>query len=116
MQTDTLLMTMLFDFYGDVLTERQRFCFDLYYNEDLSLGEIAQQLNISRQGVRDLIVRSENTLTELESKIGLYRRFSQQRITIEKMHAQLRELSSITEGRAREIAKLLEGELEDIGN
>lgn len=116
MQDNTLLMTMLLDFYGDVLTERQRYCFDMYYNEDLSLAEIAQQLNISRQGVRDLIVRAENTLLELEEKIGFYRRFSQQRIVIDKMRNQLTELSCITKGRANKIVCLLSGELEDIGN
>ena len=57
-------MTILFDFYGDILTEKQQELFDLYYNEDLSLGEIAEHLGITRQGVRDGIVRAEQN-TEL---------------------------------------------------
>ncbi len=68
-------MAMLFDFYGDMLTERQREFYDLYYNEDLSLSEIAENYGISRQGVRDVIVRAEATLTELEDKTGIIRRF-----------------------------------------
>jgi hypothetical protein len=55
-------MTLLFDFFGDLLTERQREFFDLYYNEDLSLGEIAENNGITRQGVRDIIVRARGTL------------------------------------------------------
>ena len=68
-------MAMLFDFYGDMLTERQREFYDLYYNEDLALSEIAENYGISRQGVRDVIVRAEATLTELEDKTGIIRRF-----------------------------------------
>jgi len=50
-------MTMLFDFYGDLLTDRQKEFFDLYYNEDLSLAEIAENAGITRQGVRDVVAR-----------------------------------------------------------
>lgn len=61
----------LLDIYGGVLTEKQREMMDLYYNEDLSLSEIAQNLGISRQGVRDSIKRGEETLAELDGKIGV---------------------------------------------
>ena len=50
---------MLLDFYGELLTDKQRECFDLHYNEDLSLAEIAEQLGVSRQGVWDNIRRAE---------------------------------------------------------
>ena len=75
MKNQAYRMAMLFDFYGDLLTERQREFYDLYYNEDLSLAEIAENYGISRQGVRDVIVRAEATLTELEDKTGIIRRF-----------------------------------------
>jgi hypothetical protein len=75
MKNQTYRMTMLFDFYGDVLTERQKEFYDLYYNEDLSLAEIAENYNITRQGVRDVIVRAEAILTDLEDKTGLIKRF-----------------------------------------
>ena len=76
-KNQTYRMTMLFDFYGEILTPRQRELFDLYYNEDLSLAEIAENCGISRQGVRDVIVRAENAMTELEDKTGLIHRFLQ---------------------------------------
>ena len=75
MKNQTYRMTMLFDFYGEVLTPRQKEFFDLYYNEDLSLGEIAENYGISRQGVRDVIVRAEAIMTDLEDKTGLMKRF-----------------------------------------
>ena len=77
MEDKTLNMTLLFDFFGDLLTEKQREYFDLYYNEDLSLSEIAENAGISRQGVRDLIVRAENFLLETERKTGIVARFEQ---------------------------------------
>ena len=77
MKNQTFRMTMLYDFYGDLLTERQREFYDLYYNEDLSLSEISENYGISRQGVRDVIVRAEAYLSELEEKTGLVRRFMQ---------------------------------------
>ena len=75
MKNQTYRMTMLYDFYGEVLTDRQKEFFDLYYNEDLSLGEIAENYGISRQGVRDVIVRAEAVMTEIEDKTGLMKRF-----------------------------------------
>lgn len=75
MKNQAYRMALLYDFYGDVLTDRQKEFYDLYYNEDLSLSEIAENYGISRQGVRDVIVRAEAALTELEDKTGIIRRF-----------------------------------------
>lgn len=75
MKNQAYRMTMLFDFFGDVLTDRQKEFYDLYYNEDLSLGEIAENYNITRQGVRDVIARASATLEELEEKTGIIRRY-----------------------------------------
>ena len=75
MKNQAFRMALLFDFYGDVLTDRQKEFYDLYYNEDLSLAEIAENYGITRQGVRDVIVRAEAILTDLEDKTGLIRRF-----------------------------------------
>ncbi len=74
-KNQTFRMTMLYDFYGEILTERQREFYDLYYNEDLSLGEIAENYGITRQGVRDVIVRAEAVMTEIEDKTGIVKRF-----------------------------------------
>jgi len=71
---DTLEMTLLFDYYGDLLTERQRMCFDLRHNQDMSLAEIAEELNVSRQGVHDNLSRAEALLRNMEEKTGCVRR------------------------------------------
>ncbi len=75
MKSQAYRMALLFDFYGDVLTDRQKEFYDLYYNEDLSLSEIAENNGITRQGVRDVIVRAEGILSDLEDKTGLIKRF-----------------------------------------
>lgn len=67
-------LIMLYDYYGDLLTERQRECFELRYNQDLSLGEIGQELSISRQGVYDNLSRTEMQLRNMELKTGCVRR------------------------------------------
>lgn len=63
-------ISYLLDFYGDVLTQKQRDVMVQYYNDDYSLAEIAENFGITRQGVRDAIKRGEATLLELEEKIG----------------------------------------------
>ena len=75
----------LLDFYGDVLTERKKEVLDMYYNEDLSLAEIAEQIGISRQGVRDLIKKAEEEIFFLEEKLGLAQKMSALRIHSENM-------------------------------
>ena len=77
MKSQAYRMALLYDFYGDVLTDRQKEFYDLYYNEDLSLGEIAENYNITRQGVRDAIKRAEQQLLEMEERLGLARRFQE---------------------------------------
>jgi predicted DNA-binding protein YlxM (UPF0122 family) len=61
----------LLDFYGDILPERKRSVMEMYYNEDLSLAEIATEIDISRQGVRDIIKKTEEELCFYEEKLGL---------------------------------------------
>lgn len=63
-------ISYLLDFYGNILTEKQKDAIDLYYNEDLSLAEIAEHQYITRQGVRDAIKRGEEILFEMEEKLG----------------------------------------------
>ena len=70
-----LEISYLLDFYGDVLTDKQREAMEEYYNADLSLAEIAEGLGITRQGVRDAVKRGEATLVELEEKIGAAGRY-----------------------------------------
>ena len=87
MKNQAYRMAMLFDFYGDLLTERQREFYDLYYNEDLSLAEIAENYGISRQGVRDVIVRAEAAMSEIEEKTHIIRRFHQSKAAIAAIDA-----------------------------
>lgn len=68
-------ISLLFDFYGEILTEKQQDVIDYYYNDDLSLAEISEHLGITRQGVRDSIKRAEATLLDMEDKLGLAKRF-----------------------------------------
>ena len=65
----------LLDFYGEILSERKRTVLEYYYNDDLSLAEIADEIGISRQGVRDSIKKGEEELLFLEDKLGLAARF-----------------------------------------
>ena len=68
-------ISLLFDFYGQLLSDKQHEAVMLYYNDDLSLAEISEHLGITRQGVRDSIKRAEATLLEMEDKLGLAKRF-----------------------------------------
>ena len=67
---DTLDIVLLYDYYGDLLTDRQKECFEMRYYQDLSLGEIAAELGISRQGVHDNLSRTEALLRNMEAKTG----------------------------------------------
>ena len=67
-------LAMLFDTYGGMLTDKQRDCFDMRYNQDMSLGEIAQMQGVSRQAVHDNLVRTENLLRRMEENIGCVKR------------------------------------------
>ncbi len=72
-----LQFTLLFDIYGTLLTEKQQETLELYYNDDLSLGEISEGSGITRQGVMSCIKNGERRLAELEEQLGLAKRFSE---------------------------------------
>ena len=72
-------VSLLLDFYGELLRPAVRQTIDLYYNDDLSLAEVAQQCGITRQGVRDSVKRGEAQLFAYEEKLGLMRRFARWR-------------------------------------
>ncbi len=85
MVANSLEISYLLDFYGDVLTEKQRDVMEQYYNDDLSLSEIADNFGITRQGVRDAIKRGEHTILELEEKVGFARRYRLMRESVESL-------------------------------
>lgn len=80
-----LEISFLLDFYGDMLTEKQREVIEFYYNEDLSLSEIADNEGITRQGVRDSIKRAEAQLLDMEQRLGLAKRFREMRSGLEQI-------------------------------
>ncbi len=87
-----LEISMLMDFYGEMLTDKQKEVVSLYYNEDLSLAEIAQIAQITRQGVRDSIKRGEATLLDMEERLGLAKKFRQMEEELSHIIACAREI------------------------
>ena len=101
---DTVEMLLLFDYYGDMLTERQRMCLDLRYNQDLSLAEIAEELGVSRQGVHDNIIRAEAHLQKMEAKTGCVRRYLQSRDAMQTILSCVKALENHADPLVREAA------------
>lgn len=93
MLEDTTRVNLLYDFYGNLLTDKQRECLELYYQHDLSLAEIADDNGISRQGVHDLLKRAVKTLEKAEKRLSLVARFAAQ----ERELRRLREILSQSE-------------------
>ena len=69
-------LALLFDHYGGMLTDKQRECFQLRYEQDLSLGEIAESMGVSRQAVNDSLTRTEALLRRMEENIGSVKRYN----------------------------------------
>ena len=109
-------ISFLLDFYGDVLTEKQREILDLYYNEDLSLAEIAESNGLTRQGVRHVIKKAEDELTTLENKLGLANHFVKLSSAYDTIASNLRTVSEMVEKNAakQEIIDRLNAEIEQI--
>lgn len=103
MKNQAYRMALLYDFYGDMLTDRQKEFYDLYYNEDLSLAEIAENYGITRQGVRDVIVRAEAILTELEDKTGIIRRFHKMQEQLQSVDDAMDQIVQMNEDRFQDL-------------
>lgn len=98
-------ITILLDFYGDMLTAKQRDFINLYYNDDLSLAEIAENEGITRQGVRDAIKRAEGQLYEMESGLGFVKKWNGIKTTLGDIINCAEEISdyNLNHGLSREI-------------
>lgn len=103
-------ITVYLDFYGEMLTDKQREYLDYYYNDDLSLSEIAANIPFgekgrSRQAVRDVIKRAEGQLIDMEAKLGLVKRFEQVHTGLEEIIecAEVINKSNLNFGLSREI-------------
>lgn len=90
----TTRMNFLFDFYQALLTDKQRSYMQLYYLDDLSLGEIAEEYDVSRQAVYDNIRRTEAMLEEYEEKLNLFTKFEKRQETIEQLLLEAKSQSS----------------------
>lgn len=102
---DATELILLYDYYGDLLTDRQKECFELRYNQDLSLGEIGQELGISRQGVFDNLSRTEALLKNMEAKTGCVRRDRQCRKAMQTVRTVARELLAHSDERVSAVAQ-----------
>ncbi|MCK9221122.1 MAG: putative DNA-binding protein [Limnochordia bacterium] len=96
---------LLFDFYDELLTEKQRRIFRLYYHEDLSLGEIAELVGISRQGVYDILKRAKTQLVELEGKLKLAKRHRRNQRLKERMLSNLEQLTEALHAQEDSLSK-----------
>jgi predicted DNA-binding protein YlxM (UPF0122 family) len=102
-------MNMLFDFYGQLLTDRQQDLMELYYCHNLSLGEIAGELKITRQAVYDTLKRSELTLSRYEAKLSLVTKYKSERNKLAHAAAILEGCGAVdNNGRVQEARKIIE--------
>ena len=106
-------VSLLFDFYGELLKPSCRQAVELYYNEDLSLAEIAAQTGITRQGVRDSIKRSELQLFEFEEKLGLLKKFIELERGLEEISSLSQDINSISKD---EEIQLLASKIDNIAS
>lgn len=104
MQDKTYELTLLYDFFGELLTPTQREYFEYYYSDDLSLSEIGELAGVSRQGVRAVLQRAEALLREYEEKTGVVARFRQMSRDIDALRKDAERLAEMTQGQARELA------------
>lgn len=109
-------ISFLLDFYGEMLTEKQRGIMELYYNEDLSLAEVAESNGLTRQGVRHVIKKAEDELINLESKLGLANRFVKLSNAYNTIAGNLSTVCKMVEENAQkqEIINCLNAEIEQI--
>lgn len=109
-------ISLLLDFYGQMLTAKQYDILDMHYNNDYSLGELAEHLNISRQGVYDNIKRGRATLDQLEQKLGLVRKFTEQKAKAEEILGYIKGIDSrcLCDKDRQSLKKIEEGIMEII--
>ena len=103
--------SLLYDFYGALLTDKQREIMELYHEENYSIVEIASELKVSKQAVYDSLKKSESILSNYEDKLGLMRSLVNTRDTIEEIDSRIEELISLADDDGS--AKLRDG-LEEI--
>jgi predicted DNA-binding protein YlxM (UPF0122 family) len=116
-----MLIAELFAFYGELLTDKQKDVLTLYCLDDLSLGEIAEDLKISRQGVHDTVKRSSRTLEDYETKLGLMQKFNNNNHLLNDINLKMMDLSQIVNhdenilrSRVKEIVHIVMNDIEEM--
>ena len=107
-------MCVLLDIYGELITEKQFEVMDYYYNQDYSLAEISEHLNITRQGVRDSIKRAEETILECEEKLKLSEKYHLNRERIDKINSALEKINDLNNVQLRN--NLIQGWIKEIAD
>lgn len=102
---DALEMSLLFDYYGGMLTDKQRECFDMRHNQDLSLSEIAEAQGVSRQAVFDNLTRTEALLHRMEENIGCVKRDKRRRKALREIQEAAAALESAADPETRSLAE-----------
>ena len=108
MRNDPMTMALLLDEYGALLTDKQRECCELYFNQDFSLAEIAEELGISRQGVHDSISRAEASLQQMEDALGNVRREQEIRRAAAEIEQSALTLTASSDEQVRVLAARIE--------
>ena len=110
MSGKNLHINLLFDYYGEMLTDKQKEVMDLYYNEDMSLFEISEHVRVTRQGVHDLIKRSEAILLEMDEKLGFVEKLTKVNKEIEKIEKTLSAASNLNMKRlfSKELGEMID--------
>ena len=111
---DALEMALLYDYYGGMLTERQRICFDMRYNQDLSLGEIGEALGVSRQAVCDNLARTEEILRRMEENIGCVSRNQKSRKALQVIADAAAALENYTDEQVRALANRISAAVKEL--
>lgn len=105
---ERVYLSMLYDFYGALLKENNRRIFEAYIQEDYSISEIAEEMEISRQAVHDAVKRITKQLKGYEEKLGLLERFELQRNEMKRLHECLQEMNiSEEDPKGKEIFQIL---------
>lgn len=106
--------SILYDFYGGLLTKKQQEAMVLYYEENFSLSEIAEEFGISRQGVHDALKNAETTLNSYENKLKLVEKFTQTDKAIENVDKRLEKLISLSKGQIQRELKEIKGVIDQL--
>ena len=121
MLSKKMLVAELFAFYGELLTDKQKDVLSLYCLEDLSLGEIAEDIEISRQGVHDTVKRASKTLEDYETKLELMQKFNNNNHLLNDINLKMMDLSQIVNhdekilrSRVKEIVHIVMNDIEEM--